>query len=75
MYMIEKVMRADDILFEYRFSESRFSNKIRKTCETEDNKNTSHIPGWLKSVNVDNAILFRIQCEAFLFPFCTSFFD
>ena len=28
--MIEKVMRADDILFEYRFSESRFNNKIKE---------------------------------------------
>ena len=38
-------MRTDDIVFEYRFSESRFSNKIRKACETEENKNNSHIAG------------------------------
>ena len=29
-------MRADDIVFEYRFTELKFSNKIRKTCETEE---------------------------------------
>ena len=57
-------MRADDTIFEYRFSEIKFSNKIRKTCETEENKNNSYIAGRLKSDNMDNAILFRIQCEA-----------
>ena len=76
-------MRADDIVFEYRFSEWRFTNKIRKTCETEENKNNSHIAGWLKSVNVDNTILVRIQCEAVYFfcsvhhfsiEFCQNFF-
>ena len=68
-------MRADDIVFEYRFTELKFSNKIRKTCETEEDKNNSHIAGWLKSMNMDNAILVRIQCEAvYFFLFCTSFF-
>ena len=37
------------------------------TCETEENKDNSYIAGRLKSDNVDNAILFRIQCEAVCF--------
>ena len=64
-------MRADDIVFEYRFTELKFSNKIRKTCEIEEDKNNSHIAGWLKNVNMDNAILVRIQCEVvYFFLFC-----
>ena len=41
-------MRADDIIFEYRLSEFRFSNKIRMTCEihVEANKDNSHIAEW-----------------------------
>ena len=75
-------MRADDILFEYQLSEFGLTNKIRKSCETEKNKNTSHVAEWLKSV--DNANLVRIQCEALYFfcvlysfssiEFCQNFF-
>ena len=54
-------------VFQYRFSEIRFSNKIRMVCEIEANKDNSHIAEWLKSDNVDNANLFRIQCEAVYF--------
>ena len=60
-------MRADDTILGYRFSEIRFSNKIRKTCETEENKDNSYIAGRLKSDNVDNANLVQIQCEAVYF--------
>ena len=65
-------MRADDVVFEYQLSEFGLTNKIRKSCETEKNKNTSHVAEWLKSV--DNANLVRIQCEAvYFFLFCTVF--
>ena len=41
-------MTADDTIFQFRFSEIRFSNKIRKTCEIEENKDNSHLAEWLK---------------------------
>ena len=65
-------VKADDIVFEYQLSEFELINKIRKSCETEKNKNTSHVVEWLKSM--DNASLVRMQCEAvYFFLFCTVF--
>ena len=60
-------MRADDIVFEYRLSEFRLSNKIKNSREAEGNKNNSHVDEWLKIV--DNANLVRIQCKV-VYAFC-----
>ena len=49
-------MRVDDIVFEYRFNEFRFSNKIRKSYESEENKKNLHIAERLKSVDSMNLI-------------------
>ena len=57
-------MQIENEIVLYEF---RFNNKIRKTCDTEENKDNSYIAGRLKSDNVDNAILFRVQCEAVCF--------
>ena len=74
-------MRADDIVFEYQLSEFGLITKIRKPCETEENKNNWYVAEWLKSV--DNANLVRIQSEIvnfflfstlFFIAFCQSFF-
>ena len=73
--------RADDIAFEYQLSEFGLITKIRKPCETGENKNNWYVAEWLR--NVGNANLVRIQSEVvyfFLFPtlffiaFCQSFF-
>ena len=60
-------MRVDDIVFEYQLNESRLSNKIRNSRETEENKNNSHVAEL--PMTVLNANLARIQCEAVYF-FC-----
>ena len=62
-------MKVDVIIFEYQLSEFRLNDKTRKTCETEQNKNNSHIAEWLKSVN--NTKLVPIQCNiGYFFLFC-----
>ena len=58
-------MKADDIVFEYQLSEFGLTNKIRKSCETEKNKNNSHVAERLKSV--DNVNLVGIQWETVYF--------
>ena len=44
-------MITDDLVFEYPLIR-RLNNKIRIMCETDQNKNSSHIAEGLKSVNI-----------------------
>ena len=44
-------MIPDDLMFEYPLIR-RLNNKIRIMCETEQNKNSSHIAEGLKSVDI-----------------------
>ena len=57
-------MITDDLVFEYPLIR-RLNNKIRIMCETEQNKNSSHIAEGLKSEY--NARQVRILCEAIYF--------
>ena len=62
------MMTADGIEFEYP-PIRRLNNKIRITCEIEQNKNSSHIAERLKSMNITRD-MFESCAKPFIF-FCS----
>ena len=62
------MMTVDGIEFEYPLIR-RLNNKIRITCETEQNKNSSHIAEGLKSVYITRD-RFESCAKQFIF-FCS----
>ena len=72
------MMTADGIEFEYPLIR-RLNNKIRITCETEQNKNSSHIVEGLKSVDItrdrfESCAKPFILLRYFSIEFCQNFF-
>ena len=73
-------MTVDSIEFEYPLIR-RLNNKIRITCETEQNKNNSHIAEGLKSVDITRdrsescaKRFFSVLLHCFSIEFCQNFF-
>ena len=61
-------MIPDDLMFEYPLIR-RLNNKIRIMCETEQNKNSSHIAEGLKSADI-TLDRFESGAKPFIF-FCS----
>ena len=75
------MMTVDGIEFEYPLIR-RLNNKIRITCETEQNKNSSHIAEGFKSVDITRdrfescakRFIFSVLLRCFSIEFCQNFF-